>query len=58
MQWRSVYALVSHISHNEASVPDHVSFKVSLNAVYMDNFTDMLREDSSRLRYYTVSVGL
>jgi len=58
MQWRSVYALVGHISHNEASLPGHVSFKASLNTLYMDNFIDILREDSCPLRYYTVSMGL
>ena len=58
MQWRCVHALVGHIFHNEASVPGHVSFKVSLNSLYMDNFTDLLREDSSPLRYYAMSLGL
>jgi len=31
-----------HISHNEASVHGHESFKGSLKALYMDNFTDIL----------------
>ena len=49
---------VGHISRNEASVPGHVSFKVSLNSLYMDNFTDILREYSSPLRYCAMSLGL